>query len=178
MCQVLRTLHITSHIIDTRDNPPVKNKYYRYDKQKTKITWHVSNMLKGGGYYWENKITYCSPVVLCRKQNGKLADSPDTWRLSIDYRKLNKEAIFHNYHMPKIEDLLHGVRRHKIIPTLDPTSGYYQIPIREEDKHKTAFVAPSGCSAFDRMSFGLSSVPCTFQRLMYHFCSQYLIYVR
>lgn len=68
--------------------------------------------------------------------------------------------------MQCIEDLLHGMNRHKIMSTLNLTSGYYQMPIREQDIPKMAFVQPSGCYAFLRMRFGLSSAPCIFQRLM------------
>lgn len=76
---------------------------------------------------------YCSLVILCRKNNGKPADSPEACRLAVDYRKLNKQTVFHNYPMPRISDLLHDVKGHKIITTLDLISGYHQIPIREQD---------------------------------------------
>lgn len=82
------------------------------------------------------------------------------------YRKLNKQTDFNNYSMLHIEDLLHGVKWHKIMPTLDLTPGYHQIPIREQDIPKTALVVPSGCYVFRRMSFGSSSDLCTFQKLM------------
>lgn len=76
------------------------------------------------------------------ENNGKPLEDPQAWRVAIDYRKLNKITRFPNYAMPRIEDLLHGVKAHKIMTSLDLTFGYYQIPIREQDIPKTVFVVP------------------------------------
>ena len=52
------------------------------------------------------------------------------------------------------------------ITTLDLTKGYYQVPVEQASKDKTAFVTPFEKYQFRAMQFGLISAPSTFQRLM------------
>lgn len=54
------------HSINTWDNPPVKTKYYWYEKVKTKIIEiHIAQLLKGG-IIERCDSPYSPPVVLCR----------------------------------------------------------------------------------------------------------------
>ena len=65
---------------------------------------------------------------------------------------------------------------------LDLRSGYHAIPIREEDRDKTAFITRRGCFRYKVLPFGLTTAPSVFQRLMdlvlcgltYVTCSVYL----
>ena len=50
---------------------------------------------------------------------------------------------------------------------MDMTSGYWQIPIAEEDKSKTAFTTKYGLFQFLGMPFGLVNAPVMFQRAMH-----------
>ena len=48
----------------------------------------------------------------------------------------------------------------------DLANDFHHIKMDPKDSHKTAFSAPHGRYEFDRMPFGLKTVPATFQRLM------------
>lgn len=49
---------------------------------------------------------------------------------------------------------------------MDLTSGYYNIPLHEEDKKCTAFSSPLGLHEFNRLPQGLCNSPATFMRMM------------
>ena len=72
------------------------------------------------------------------------------------------------YPMPRIDDIFDQIGQARYITTLDLARGYWQVPVAEEDRHKTAFTSPHGFSQFRVISIGLSGVPATFQRLMDH----------
>lgn len=45
-------------------------------------------------------------------------------------------------------------------------SGYFQVPMKKEDKLKTSFTSYHGQYQFTRMAFGLVTAPSTYQRMM------------
>ena len=54
----------------------------------------------------------------------------------------------------------------KYFTTLDLKSGYWQIPLDERDKEKTAFTCHRGLYKYNVMPFGLANAPGVFQELM------------
>ncbi len=118
---------------------------------------------------------WASPVVLVPKTDS-------TPRFCVDYRKLNAKNIRDSYPIPRMDDCIDSLGGAKVFSTLDCNSGYWQIPIAEKDRDKTAFVPHMGSNRFMRMPFGLTHAPATFQRALdillsgvkWQFCLVYL----
>ena len=119
---------------------------------------------------------WASTVVLVRKKDG----SP---RFCIDLRKLNSWTIKGTYSLPHIDKTLDSLQGSQWFSSLDLKSGYWQVEMDEESKPLTAFtVGPLGFYECERMSFGLTNAPATFQGLMetclgdlnLHWCIIYL----
>ena len=79
-------------------------------------------------------------------------------RLCVDYRHLNRLSKVDPYPMPRIDDLIDRV---PFITTLDVTKGYWQVPVAQADREKTAFTTPFGLYQFRHMPFGLRGAPVT-----------------
>ncbi|KAL0176575.1 hypothetical protein M9458_028905, partial [Cirrhinus mrigala] len=73
---------------------------------------------------------------------------------------------FDGYPMPRVDELLDRLGRARYISTLDLTKGYWQVPLSESAKPKTAFSTSSGHWQYRTLPFGLHGAPASFQRLM------------
>ena len=76
---------------------------------------------------------WASPVVMVKKKDGSM-------RFCVDFRKMNDATIKDAHPLPRIDDTLESLYGAQYFTTLDLKSGYLQVPIKEEDKEKTASV--------------------------------------
>ena len=58
----------------------------------------------------------------------------------MDYRGINSKAVKCNYPVSRLEDLFERVKGCKVFSVLDLKEAFYHIPLKLEDRHKTAFV--------------------------------------
>ena len=75
-------------------------------------------------------------------------------------------ADFDAYLIRRVDDILDKMSSTKYISTIDLMRGYWQIPLEEDSRQKSAFVTDFGLYEFKTMPFGLHGAPATFQRLM------------
>ncbi|GFT46325.1 uncharacterized protein TNCV_3126831 [Trichonephila clavipes] len=68
---------------------------------------------------------YVPPVVLTCKNNDLPPDSPEVYRFTIDYPKLNAITKYLRYPLPVIDDLITNIPFTGIMSTLDLKSGYF-----------------------------------------------------
>lgn len=88
-------------------------------------------------------------------------------RFCIDLRKLNNKIINDAYSLPRVDETIDTLLGSKYFTKLDLRSGYWQLEIKEENKHNTSFsLSPLVFYECNRMTFGLKNDPATFQILM------------
>ncbi|PIK46696.1 hypothetical protein BSL78_16434 [Apostichopus japonicus] len=102
---------------------------------------------------------YASPIVLVRKKDGSN-------RFCVDFRKLNKVALFDPEPIPSVEDLMAKVSKGKYFTKIDLSKGYWQIPVAVEERKKLAFVTHQGMYQFRVMPFGVVNASAVFTRMM------------
>ena len=153
--------NLHKHRIETGNAPPQHKRPYRVSPQiKEQIDEQVEDMLKHDIIEPSNSF-WAAPVVMCRKKDN-------SYRFAIDYRDLNAVTEPMNFPLPRMEDIIDSVGENnsKIFTVLDLKSGFHQIPLDEETKHKTTFVTHSGCYSFKRLPYGLRNAPIAFQCVM------------
>jgi len=64
-------------------------------------------------------------------------------RMVINYKPLNAITKGFNYPLPCQETIMQKIQNIKIFSKFDMKSGYYQIQIKDEDRHKTVFTCPA-----------------------------------
>lgn len=111
------------------------------------------------GVIEESNSEWSSPIVLIPKPDGSL-------RFCNDFRKLNTVSKFDAYPMPRVDELIERLGTARYLTTLDLTKGYWQIPLTDRAKEKTAFAVPEGLFQYKVLPFGLHGAPATFQRAM------------
>lgn len=147
------------HQIPTGNAAPIRE---RYRPVPPTLYKEIRSLLQGmleGGVIRESCSPWAAPIVLVQKKCG-------AWRFCVDYRKLNSVTHKDAFPLPRIEDSLTNLSAAEWYSTLDLASGYWQVEVDEPDREKTAFTTPFGLFEFERMPFGLTNGPATFQRLM------------
>ena len=151
---------IVEHHIDLTTDQPVRAKLYPIPHAlREEVNEEVSKMLEMD-VIERSESPYAAPVVLVRKKDG-------TNRFCIDFRQLNRVTVFDAEPMPRTDSIYATLFEDKYLTKIDLCKGYWQIPVVETDRPKTAFRTPDrGCFQFKRMPFGLVNSATTFNRMM------------
>lgn len=88
--------------------------------------------------------------------------------MCVDCRELNKKTVADKYPFPRIDDQLDRLHSNIYFTSLDLSSGYYQVPIKDTNtRAQTSFVIPEGhFQSFKRMPFGPINCPAIFSRMI------------
>ncbi|MCP4498998.1 MAG: hypothetical protein GY822_03400, partial [Deltaproteobacteria bacterium] len=156
--------------IDTGNAEPIQQPLRRTPLlQREKIDDEVEKLLKMG-IITKSMSDWASPLIAVSKKDGGT-------RICVDFRRLNAVTRSNAYPLPRSSDLLDRIGAslgyrpedpgwEPRMSKLDMKMGYFQVQIKEEDRHKTAFRTHRGLYEFVRLPMGLKTAGSIFQRLM------------
>nr|CAB3263343.1 uncharacterized protein LOC108950853 [Phallusia mammillata] len=150
---------ISRHVIDTGDAPPVRQPPRHMAQTHKQQVENIIGEMREQGLIRPSTSPWSSSIVLVKKKSGEL-------RFCVDYRQVNEVTKKNSYPIPRIDDSLDEMSGSVYFSTLDLKSGYWQIPMDERSREKTAFASHMGLFEFNVMPMGLCNSAASFQRLM------------
>ncbi|GJU54669.1 putative reverse transcriptase domain-containing protein [Tanacetum coccineum] len=111
---------------------PVARAPYRLAPSELKELSDQLKELLEKGCILQSSSPWGAPVLFVQKKDG-------SFRMCIDYLKLNKLTVKNRYPLPRIDDLFDQLQGSSVYSKIDLRSGYHQLRIREEDIPITAF---------------------------------------
>ena len=155
----LDTFTSIEHCIDTGEAKPIKQRLRRTPACFVgEEEAHLKKMLEAG-VIQESNSDWASSPVLIRKRDGSV-------RWCIDYRALNNVTVKDVFPLPIVDDCLDTLAGNVWFSKLDANSAYWQVPVKPEDRKKTAFHTKYGLYEHKKMGFGLCNAPSTFARVI------------
>jgi len=146
---------LVEHTIDTGDHRPIRQPLRRQPFQHQAYIDEETDRMLEYGIIEPAASPWASNVVVVKKKDGSL-------RFCVDYQRLNSITYKDSYPLPLIDNCLNALSSSSWYSTLDLRSGYYNIPIAESDRDKSAFITRQGCFRFTVMPFGLTCAPSVF----------------
>lgn len=75
----------------------------------------------------------------------------------VSYKELNDIIQSDQYPLPRTIDLFRSLEGSTFFTTLDLNSGFFQIPVREQDQYMLAFTTVHGLMTFTRLPQGFKT---------------------
>jgi hypothetical protein len=114
------------------------------------------------GYIRPSSSPFGGPILMVPKPND-----PSKLRMVVDYRAINALTQSDRYPLPDITVMMQQMQGKKVFSTVDLLWGFWQIPMLEEHKERTAMTTQQfGAFEWHCMPMGLKNSPSTFQRAM------------
>ena len=160
--QHLGKTELQYHRIDTGNARPVAQRFYRTSpKMREEMERQIKELLENG-LIEPSTSEWRSPVVTLKKPGDA------GYRFAIDYRKVNAVSEKTSFPLPRLDDVWDAIGEAKAtyFTVLDMASGFWQLPLHPETKHKSSFITQQGQYQWNMMPFGLSNDTSTFQMTM------------
>lgn len=152
--------NVLTQDINTGDAEPTVQRYFPVSpNMRERMSKELDRMISLD-VVEPSRSPWRSPVKLVTKANGKD-------RLCLDCRKVNSVTVFDSYPLPYISSILDNLGQTKYLSSIDLKDAYWQIPLAESAKEKTAFVVPGrGLWQMKVVPFGMKNSSQAMQRLI------------
>ncbi|KAJ8011672.1 hypothetical protein DPEC_G00060680 [Dallia pectoralis] len=147
------------HRIRLTDERPFRLPYRRVPPAEYQKLRRVISEMEEKEIIRKSTSEFASPLVLVWKKNGDL-------RVCTDFRWLNKRTLKDAHPLPHQADCLAALGGNTFFSTMDLTSGFYNMPLHEDDRKYSAFTTPMGLYEYNRLPQGLCNSPASFMRMM------------
>lgn len=138
------------HEIRMVDDKPFCVKAYPIPfAHRREVDRQVKEMLSWG-IIEKGNTEYLSPLVTVVKKDGSV-------RICLDARHLNLRMEKDLVIPPNPNELLMTFKANQVLTTLDLTSAYWQVPLREQDRKYVGFLHEGNIYRFKVVAFGLST---------------------
>ena len=153
---------LLEHTIDLKHDEPIFRPQFRIPKEDLAAIKDQTAAWLKMGIVRRGKSPYNNPIFAVPKPRGGL-------RIVLDFRGLNDATKTDRYCIPSVEETLTkiGDSGAKYFSSLDLSSGFYHIPLRESDQKYTAFTIPGDTQyTWRRSPMGTTGSPSTFCRAL------------
>ena len=145
------------HEINTGDTRPFRERLRQYAPAVQQIIdTEVQSMLKQG-VIAPSKSPYASNLLLVRKPDPSSEGGVKN-RVCASFVQLNTQTEKDSYPLPNIQYIFDTIGRSAWFSAMDLLSGFWQVVIKPEHRHKTAFITMRDC---------MSSLSCRLDCVMY-----------
>jgi transcriptional regulator with XRE-family HTH domain len=143
--------------IDTGDAKPISCNPHRLAYNLRPVLRGELDELQGADIIESSNSPWAAPCLYVPKKDG-------TWRLCVDFRKLNAVIKPMVYPLPRIEDIFDTLEGSIFFSAIDLAKGFWQIALDDESKAKAAFTTIYGQFQYRRLPFGLATSPGAFRK--------------
>ncbi|GJS79364.1 reverse transcriptase domain-containing protein [Tanacetum coccineum] len=158
--------------IGTQFSPACRSQLINLLKDnKDVLAWQPSDMIGVPRRIIQHSLNVNLSITLVAQKRrvlgpkkSKAADG--TWRMCIDFKKVNSACPKDYYTLSKIDLKIKAVMRFPFKCFLDAYNGYHQVQMSEEDEEKKAFYTDQGTYCYTKIPFGLKNAGATYQRLV------------
>ena len=151
--------HLMEVEIKTGDSAPIKIPPYRTPAAiRPEMARQIAAMLESG-VISESQSPWSCPLFAVPKKGNKL-------RFVVNYDPLNKVTEKFYWPLTQIDQILTTLSGTLFYSSVDISHAFHQIPLKEEDRPKSAFVCSEGLYEYNTLAFGLTNAPSIFSQLM------------